>query len=242
MKRTVSTQTASLVLCLFLASASGNSKELHPTSARSGSALLALKLFGESHAQCAMWTDWRHVCSRLGRAGQMSCRDDSTRRVTPSAPFCVAGAWAETPWEFADTPAAHRSRLRFCRKQTTETFDGRPTTVCRDYEPGRPYNGTRLSEIYDQHCDAVGTTASPQPVCSNNGKNGMQSCTPASRTKRLTNPAYCAEWKPILDCKTPVLGTATRNGPDGVTISTNVTLNSIPVWGIYCLNSASGEK
>jgi hypothetical protein len=194
----------------------------------------AMTQFARAHPQCQQWTDWRRLCSRTGPKGQTNCRRDSRVSVASSAPFCVAGAWQGIPWYAADTPAQHKSRLRFCAVTDTEEFRTQKLTICREYHERRPFNGAHLDAVYDDRCQVVRMISRNDDVCRSDGKSGAPSCKKSLGNFRATRPLYCAKWKLIESCEIPILSAPAPTVSNDIIVAPNLNLTGSSVWGPYC--------
>lgn len=201
-----------------------------------------MQRFGRTHPQCQQWTDWQRLCSRTGPGGSVACRRDLEVRVKPSAPFCVAGAWRDVPWHVADTPAEQKSRMRFCAAPDSEDFGTKKIPICREYNPRRPFNGSKLATIYDERCQVVRMISREADVCRSDGKSGAPSCRQALRDYRAARPLYCAQWKPVDACGAPVLSAPAPTLSGGLVVAPNRLLSGTPVWGPYCASLRKGNQ
>ena len=191
--------------------------------------------FGERHPSCAMWTDWRQLCSRTGANGATYCRRDRAAPVAASQPFCVIGEDASV------TRAEARSRDRFClRSGPTHlpTDEGKATgpSRCLEYRSGRPFSGETIDQMRHPACSVWGTGEPGRDICAEDGRDGLPSCaSPKVQALRRTDPFVCTAWREPSPCRRTIGGrSAAEPGERGIYVYDRVLLHSSPVWGTYC--------
>ena len=109
--------------------------------------------FGKSHPSCALWTNWQKACSRTGENSEPYCRTAAVQ-VRPSRVFCAAEYEDGLGGPREDAPALERaSFLRFCK--VSRGFSGSYSERLEycDWEPDRPFNGRRLTELKHPWCE-----------------------------------------------------------------------------------------
>jgi len=149
-----------------------------------------LMAFDQSHPNCAMWTDWRKLCERLGPGHKTVCGTDPSHPVPPSTPFCER----ETGYTMfrgedgpkSETRAERQSRVRF--SYTAKYLIGRAWRSNRPFNGGAPkglsYSGCHVWSYEDK----VGRSE----TCATDGRAGMTSCTRAASAPADGN-AVCLE-------------------------------------------------
>jgi hypothetical protein len=191
--------------------------------------------YGERHPSCAMWSNWRQVCSRTGANGAAFCRLDKTVPVSASQPFCVIGEAASVP------KAEALSRDRFCvRSGPTYLSRDRDKATgpwrCLEYRSGRPFSGETIEQMRHPACLVWGTGEPGRDICAEDGRGGLPSCaSPKVQALRRTDPFVCTAWAEPKPCRRPIGGrSAAEPGERGVYVYDRVLLSSNPVWGTYC--------
>lgn len=92
----------------------------YPPPYDSSKADRALQAFDKNHPECALWSDWRKLCSRIGPDGATYCRIDPEHPASPSAPFCArengrAFILGKDDLPHYETARQSRSRFRFSK-------------------------------------------------------------------------------------------------------------------------------
>lgn len=149
----------------------------------------ALSGFGRAHPQCLQWTNWKKVCSRLGRnSSEVHCNTSSTD-VRPSAPFCLAAEGdAENGVFISQNANGNRSSSynRYCTSYGT--FSGK--RMCIDRNSGRPFGGLRIAELRHPYCEIWGNKNGQ--YCTENPQNTqLPSCQSMTNVVPSSSPLSC---------------------------------------------------
>jgi len=133
-----------------------------------------LMAFDQSHPNCAMWTDWRKLCQRLGPDHKTVCDVDPSHPVSPSTPFCERET-GYTDFIGGDGPKDETRAERQSRARFSYAADH---SIGRVWRPNRPFNGYAPKGLSYSGChvwsyqDNVGRS----DICATNGRAGMASC------------------------------------------------------------------
>jgi hypothetical protein len=199
----------------------------------------ALLTFREHNPDCALWSDWQRLCSRMGPSGSVTCKTDPFRKVARSAPFCVSGR------PKIGSQAEVASRDRFCVGRDPNVPKSPFGGTCAVWANNRPFSGRAIAHYLHPACEIWGyesalkgdlcTTGTPRP--------NLPSCSsPKMKSFRTTEILACTKWQPWTPCKLPVGGTLARAKPreDEIAISVRtVPNNQTPTVGVLCADWAN---
>jgi hypothetical protein len=146
--------------------------------ASQGQADSDLLRFEREHPNCQLWTNWQKMCSRTGPDGDVLCRTDPGRPVSPSAPFCISetGEGRSRPAPGSLSSAQQRSLRRFCApEQASVGPTGSPSEDC-GFTRSRPFNGYRLAARLHPWCERWHDALNGEAICSSAGQAGLPSC------------------------------------------------------------------
>jgi hypothetical protein len=201
-----------------------------------------MRAFGEANPQCPLWTNWERLCSRTGSGGGIHCNVDTSRRVSPSEPFCVTASPSQSASAFASNFSSARvSSTRFCRQirdasETQEAISSGEPTLCASYAPDRPFNGRRIAAVRHRWCEAWSDAIDGRLVCSEGAVGTTPSCSRlASRRYEHEHLLTCSAWRSSLPCRRPIAGPPRRT-----TNLTGIIVGGVPdadgnaAWGTLC--------
>ena len=222
----------------------------------------ALAAFDRHHPLCALWTDWRKLCSRTGPKGSTYCRTDPEHPVTPSTPFCersFAGRDRDTTYEYESgtmTAVELKSALRFSHMVQEEASlrgDGRyhSSPPYAEWAADRPFSGTSLRQMESPICASwrLKTIDGSERSCSEGKHHGLASCTSSDyETRHQDIVPECAVFKRSNPCTafrgrirgTEInlidgLGRFNQGSISGFYSGTRIAYpNRRAVWGLYC--------
>ncbi|MEO8722340.1 MAG: hypothetical protein ABI395_02295 [Sphingobium sp.] len=173
----------------------------------------ALKAFDVGHPQCAIWSDWHKLCSRIGPNGATYCRTDPEHPTNPSAPFCAA---LEGQPYFTDgenlpkdeTPEQRKSRFRFSHIVISKSVIDSPasekgTIITQSghlWNENRPFRNQSFRYLENPGCDVWSyfeETTKKVSLCSSRDNGGRRSCETLIHHPKYyhKNSLACSKWK-----------------------------------------------
>ncbi len=150
--------------------------------------LVRLVSFGRTHRQCLAWTNWKRTCSRLSPGSDEIHCNESSVRVVPSRPFCLAEAEDTTGSrairrEIADLNSPYN---RFC----TSYRNIHGHSICFDRDLTRPFSGLRIAELRHPYCEIWGNPDG-QYCTEKPDSTGLPSCQAMAQTPPVKLPLTC---------------------------------------------------
>ena len=156
-----------------------------------------LQNFGQTHPECAMWTDWRKLCVRSRRNRTSICDVDPSHPVRPSTPFCEREIgftdFIDGDGPHKETRDEHYSRLRFSGVSASGS------RLSRVWRWDRPFNGAVPAGFSYLGCRVWSyDDAGHDKKCATDGRKGLPSCSLVPSSHVSNN--VCLEIKPGDPC------------------------------------------
>lgn len=183
-----------LILAVLLTScvtATSNTSIFYKSQIEADAALAA---FDKAHPQCQTWTNWQRLCLRVDGTGNVQCREDQSKPVRPSQPFCVSNEYGYPIGIEADLasktdiPMMHRFCSKFAKQGGVR--------VCSEMSPHRPFSGRNLGALRTPFCEVW--SKGERAICSEDGSvEGIPKCAELSVPKQNDGPFYCSKKREV---------------------------------------------
>ena len=167
--------------------------------------------YAKLNPQCAIWTDWKTLCTRTSDGSPPHCVAEPSHTSPPTAPFCIQGANGNRPWQerFAERSSAERYCARFetVTSLGTDRNGARTETSyksCGRFQIDRPFNSRRVAARRHPACEEWSDEQTAQVICREGRHSTVPSCETLARRNYTNNgPLVCSRFKNTASCRDP---------------------------------------
>jgi len=168
----------------------------YPPPYDSSKADRALQAFDKNHPECALWSNWRKLCSRIGPGGSTYCRTDPDHPASPSAPFCAREEGRAFFIGKDDLPGYETAS----EKESMFRFSKLKSNGYRGWVENRPFYRMSFKYIKNNACllyEYSRNYPGPSLTCKNNIIKKPGYCVFDLKNSKMynTSSVTCKKWK-----------------------------------------------